>query len=126
MPVTEPIRLRDGTYANAVPIPKGTHVIANIAACNRDPALWGADANEWRPSRWLEPLPREVEEAHIPGVYSPLYVCPHCGLRHVLTSPHRMTFIGGSRACMLVYCAPLRPVLGDLLDPLQWLQAGSG
>ena len=100
MPVTEPIRMRDGTYANAVPIPKGTRVIANIAACNRDPALWGADANEWRPSRWLEPLPREVEEAHIPGVYSPLYVYPHGGLRDVLTALYRMTFIGGGRACM--------------------------
>ncbi|KAI0696779.1 cytochrome P450 [Cerioporus squamosus] len=58
-------------------------VIANIRACNRDPALWGPDAEEWRPSRWLEPLPRELEEAHIPGVYS-----------------HMMTFIGGSRACI--------------------------
>ncbi|RPD65435.1 cytochrome P450 [Lentinus tigrinus ALCF2SS1-7] len=83
MPVTEPIRMRDGTHTNAVPIPKGTRIIANVTACNRDPALWGPDANDWRPSRWLEPLPREVEEAHIPGVYS-----------------HLMTFIGGSRACI--------------------------
>ncbi|KAI0717432.1 cytochrome P450 [Cerioporus squamosus] len=83
MPVMEPIRMRDGTLSNAVHIPKGTRVIANIRACNRDPALWGPDAEEWRPSRWLEPLPRELEEAHIPGVYS-----------------HMMTFIGGSRACI--------------------------
>ncbi|TFK93403.1 cytochrome P450 [Polyporus arcularius HHB13444] len=83
MPVMEPIRMRDGTISNAVHIPKGTRVVANITACNRDPALWGPDANEWRPSRWLEPLPRELEDAHVPGVYS-----------------HLMTFIGGSRACI--------------------------
>ncbi|RPD79153.1 cytochrome P450 [Lentinus tigrinus ALCF2SS1-7] len=83
MPVMDPIRMRDGTYASAIPIPKGTRIFANIAASNRDPALWGSDAEEWRPERWLKPLPRSVEEAHIPGVYS-----------------HLMTFIGGSRACI--------------------------
>ncbi|KAI0717427.1 cytochrome P450 [Cerioporus squamosus] len=83
MPVIKPMRMRDGTLSKAVHIPNGTRVIANIRACNRDSALWGPDAEEWRPSRWLKPLPRELEEAHIPGVYS-----------------HMMTFIGGSRACI--------------------------
>ncbi len=75
MPLMEPIRMRDGTLSNALHIPKNARVIANITACNRDPALWGPDADEWRPSRWLEPLPRELEEAHVPGVYSHLYAC---------------------------------------------------
>ena len=70
LPVTEPIRMSDGTLSDAILIPKGTRIVANILASNRDPALWGPDANKWRPSRWLEPLPREVEEAHVPGVYS--------------------------------------------------------
>ncbi|KAI0746721.1 cytochrome P450 [Daedaleopsis nitida] len=83
LPLSEPIRLRDGSMTDALPLPKGTRVIANITAINRDPALWGPDADKWRPARWLEPLPREVEEAHVPGVYS-----------------HLMTFIGGSRACI--------------------------
>ncbi|KAI0764992.1 cytochrome P450 [Fomes fomentarius] len=83
MPLSEPIRLRDGTFTSALPIPKGTRIVANIASTNRDPALWGPDADKWRPDRWLEPLPREVEEVHVPGVYS-----------------HLMTFIGGSRACI--------------------------
>ncbi|KAI0696775.1 cytochrome P450 [Cerioporus squamosus] len=84
MPVMEPIRMRDGTLSNAVYIPKGTRVVANVPACNRDPALWGPGADDWRPSRWLEPLPRELEEAHIPGVYSQLFSC----------------LGGGSRACI--------------------------
>ncbi|KAI0717433.1 cytochrome P450 [Cerioporus squamosus] len=83
MPLLDPIRLTDGTTVSAIPIPKNTRIVMNINAANRDPTLWGPDADEWRPSRWLEPLPRAVEEAHVPGVYS-----------------HLMTFIGGSRACI--------------------------
>ena len=74
MPLSEPIRMRDGTLADALPIPKGTRVFAALGASNTDPALWGPDAHVWRPERWLEPLPRAVEEAHIPGVYSHLCV----------------------------------------------------
>ncbi|KAM5537055.1 hypothetical protein V8D89_009201 [Ganoderma adspersum] len=83
LPLSEPIRLRDGTLVDAIPIPKGTRVLPDVGASNVDPALWGPDAHEWRPERWLEPLPEAVEEAHIPGVYS-----------------HLMTFIGGNKACI--------------------------
>ncbi|KAI0701728.1 cytochrome P450 [Earliella scabrosa] len=83
LPLSEPIRMRDGTVVSALPLPKGTRVVPDILGCNRDTALWGPDAAVWRPERWLEPLPRAVEEAHIPGVYS-----------------HLMTFIGGGRACI--------------------------
>ncbi|KAI0701721.1 cytochrome P450 [Earliella scabrosa] len=83
LPLSTPIQLRDGTTVSAIPLPKGTRIVANVAAINRDPGLWGPDAEVWRPSRWLEPLPRAVEEAHIPGVYS-----------------HLMTFTGGGRACI--------------------------
>lgn len=31
---------------------------------------WGEDALEWKPERWLKPLPRAVEDAWIPGIYS--------------------------------------------------------
>ena len=72
LPLSEPIRLCDGTLVNALPLPKGTEVLANIQSCNRDPALWGVDAEKWRPERWLEPLPQSIEEARVPGVYSHL------------------------------------------------------
>ena len=45
-------------------------IIIPILALNRDKKLWGEDAHEWKPDRFLSPLPRTVEEAHIPGVYS--------------------------------------------------------
>lgn len=41
---------------------------------NRNKALWGEDADEWKPERWLLPLPKTLEDAHIPGVYSHLLV----------------------------------------------------
>ncbi|KAH9949937.1 cytochrome P450 [Amylocystis lapponica] len=71
MPLSEPIRGRDGKLMHEIPIPKDTQ------------ALWGEDALEWKPERWLSPLPQAVTDARIPGVYSSL-----------------MTFIGGGRACI--------------------------
>jgi cytochrome P450 len=35
-------------------ISKGTTVIINLTTLHRDPALWGEDANEFKPDRWLE------------------------------------------------------------------------
>lgn len=57
---------------DAIPVKKGMHVVTSVQACNTNEELWGPDADEWRPERWLNPLPRAVEEAHIPGVYSHL------------------------------------------------------
>lgn len=36
------------------PIPKGTEVIIPIWAINRSPELWGEDADEFKPERWLD------------------------------------------------------------------------
>ena len=58
-----------------IPVPKNTEIMMGILACNKNPAVWGDDANEWKPERWLSPLPETVAEAHVPGVYSNLSVC---------------------------------------------------
>ena len=47
-------------------------MMVGIIASNVNPEIWGPDSNEWRPERWLEPLPESVTAARIPGVYSNL------------------------------------------------------
>ncbi|OJT02020.1 Docosahexaenoic acid omega-hydroxylase CYP4F3 [Trametes pubescens] len=118
MPLSAPIRGRDGTMIESIPVKKGMRIITDIRGSNTNVELWGPDAYEWKPERWMNPLPRTLEEAHIPGVYS-----------------HLMTFIGGARACigfkfsqleMKVVLATLIPAFKyELSDkPIEWNAAG--
>lgn len=72
LPLSQPVRGIDGTLMSELTIPKGTNLFLAIWACNRTEDLWGPDAHEWKPERWLKPLPAAVESAAIPGVYSNL------------------------------------------------------
>ncbi|KAI0079855.1 cytochrome P450 [Panus rudis PR-1116 ss-1] len=83
LPLHKPIQCTDGTTMTEIPVPKGTYVLAGLRACNLNKELWGEDVKEWKPERWLSPLPQAVIDAHIPGVYSNL-----------------MTFGGGGRSCI--------------------------
>ena len=74
LPLGTPIRGLDGTEMHEIPIPKGTKVVVNIAACNNDPDIWGIDSHEWKPERWIQTLPESVASARIPGVFSHLLV----------------------------------------------------
>ena len=68
-----------GAQLSSIPVPQGTSICVGIHACNTSPALWGADAEVWRPERWLEGLPEEVGAARVPGVYSNLCVAEYWG-----------------------------------------------
>ena len=57
-----------------IPLPKDTTVMVGVISSNTSKALWGEDAYEWKPDRWLSPLPETISDAKIPGVYSNLYV----------------------------------------------------
>ncbi len=72
MPFSEPIEGIDGTMMNEIIVPKDTLIFVAIRACNRNKAVWGEDALEWKPERWLSPMPAAVKEAKIPGVYANL------------------------------------------------------
>lgn len=72
MPLSDPIQGLNGEMISEIPVPKNTPVLIGIRACNRNKALWGDDAEEWKPERWLSPLPDALGKAHIPGVYSHL------------------------------------------------------
>ncbi|RPD55311.1 cytochrome P450 [Lentinus tigrinus ALCF2SS1-7] len=83
LPLQWPVRGKDGSLMTEVLVPEGTLIIPSLQASNCNKALWGDDAMEWKPERWLEQLPVELEEVRIPGVYS-----------------HLMTFSGGTRSCI--------------------------
>ncbi|KAI0270685.1 cytochrome P450 [Gloeopeniophorella convolvens] len=83
LPLSTPIHDRDGREIRELFIPDNTDIYVHIYNLNRDPLIWGPDATEWKPERWLSPLPESVAEAKIQGIYS-----------------NTMTFIGGPRSCI--------------------------
>ncbi|TFK81801.1 cytochrome P450 [Polyporus arcularius HHB13444] len=83
LPLSAPVRGRDGRMISELVVQEGTVVIAHFQASNSSKELWGEDAEEWKPGRWLEPLPPALDDARLPGVYSNL-----------------MTFSGGVRSCI--------------------------
>ena len=72
LPLSWPIEGADGNMIHEVFVPKGTTIFVGVLASNVNKRLWGDDALEWKPERWLSPLPAAVSEAHLPGVYSNL------------------------------------------------------
>ena len=70
LPLGEPIEMRDGSKINEIPVPKGTELVMGFLGCNVNKDMWGDDALEWKPDRWIKGLPEAVTAAHIPGVYS--------------------------------------------------------
>jgi cytochrome P450 len=64
-------------------IAKGTTVAVQMEVMNRSKALWGDDAWEFRPERWLEPLPEGALDV--------------AGYRHL------MTFLDGPKVYVHLY-----------------------
>ena len=46
--------LREDTQLGHLYLPAGTAILPNIYLTQRDPAIFGPDANDYRPERWLE------------------------------------------------------------------------
>ncbi|KAF8064824.1 cytochrome P450 [Lyophyllum atratum] len=86
VPLQYPIRDNaTGIVTRELLITKGTAVYLGLAPANRSKALWGPDAEEFKPERWLGEAGRELsspEGSKLPGLYS-----------------NMMTFLGGPRAC---------------------------
>lgn len=83
VPLGTPIIGIDGQKLSEIFIPNNTDIVVSIVGVNQDPDIWGPDAAEWQPKRWLSPLSPNVAEARIPGVYANI-----------------MTFVGGIHACI--------------------------
>ncbi|CCM06150.1 uncharacterized protein FIBRA_09623 [Fibroporia radiculosa] len=116
--LSEPIVGTDGKLIHEIPITKGMKVVVGILGCNLSKSLWGEDAREWKPERWLSPLPSAVTKNTIPGVYANL-----------------MSFLGGKRGCIgfkfsememkVVLSVLLSSFKFELTDkPIEWNVAG--
>ncbi|KAJ8073166.1 hypothetical protein PM082_020035 [Marasmius tenuissimus] len=109
VPLSTPVRCTDGSLVSEILVPANTNVYISILNSNRNIDLWGPDALEWKPERWLSPLPSAICDARIPGVYS-----------------HLMTFIGGGRSCIGFKFSQLemKVVLYHLVEMFEFAPSG--
>ncbi|KAF9255716.1 cytochrome P450 [Marasmius fiardii PR-910] len=109
LPLSTPVTCTDGSVVNEIFMPKNTDIVISIVNSNRNKAIWGEDADEWKPERWLSPLPDKLVDAKIPGVYS-----------------HLMTFNGGGRSCIGFKFSQLemKVVLALLIQTFEFLDTG--
>ncbi|KAG8696912.1 cytochrome P450-dit2 [Ceratobasidium sp. 395] len=98
IPLEYPVETPTGKVTS-IPIKKGTRVVMNIVMANRYDKVWGEQADQFRPERWIGNKLDEVTEpgAHLPGVYSSM-----------------MTFGGGPTSCIGFKLSPnIRHILSS-------------
>ncbi|KAJ4486289.1 cytochrome P450 [Lentinula aciculospora] len=79
IPLEFPVISESKEELSQIPVSKGQRVLVSISVYNRLTQVWGKDANEWNPERFLHELKRDTTL----GVYANL-----------------MTFSAGVRACI--------------------------
>lgn len=90
MPLSVPIKGNDGIETTKIYVPKGCtigisiigeseSIITSMCDCwphysgaNRNTAVWGPDALEWKPERWSTDLPNSVSSLPSAGIFSNL------------------------------------------------------
>ncbi|KAJ6486934.1 cytochrome P450 [Mycena sanguinolenta] len=81
LPLSRPITTSSGKVITEIPVTKGQHLIIAISSYHRLTSVWGADAEEFKPSRWLD--------GNVPSAGTSLG--PYSNL---------LSFLGGSRTCI--------------------------
>ncbi|CCA69066.1 related to Cytochrome P450 [Serendipita indica DSM 11827] len=81
IPLEKPFVDKYGKLRECIEVKKGDAFIIPIMLMNRAKDIWGEDADEYNPDRWLNELPGKT--AGIPGVWANL-----------------LTFLGGQRSCI--------------------------
>ncbi|KAH8798013.1 cytochrome P450 [Flagelloscypha sp. PMI_526] len=84
VPLSKPYTTSNGTVVDRITIAKGSTVTVPIIMMNRSKNLWGPDAKEFNPSRWLD---IDNETRHLPA-------------KEVQGYRHLLTFSDGPRTCL--------------------------
>lgn len=83
IPLSEPFTTQQGDIVDRIQVAAGTTVGVSIRVINKSKAIWGKDAHEFMPGRWI------ASEASIPDTVKEIH-----GYLHLLT------FVDGPRACL--------------------------
>ncbi|KAA1478646.1 cytochrome P450 [Dentipellis sp. KUC8613] len=110
IPLGAPVRTAAGALTDSVVVAKGTEITVPIRAMNMSTALWGPDAREFKPERWLQGV--DGVPAHEVSGYK-----------------HLLTFSDGPRICLgkgfavaefkAVLSVLIRDYIFELQDPSQ-------
>ncbi|KAJ7434801.1 cytochrome P450 [Mycena galericulata] len=82
LPLLNPVRTASGALIDKIPIRKGTVLTTSLYYTNTAKSIWGADAAEFNPERWLD------------GKDVPVYAKEYPGYHHT------MVFSDGPRTCL--------------------------
>ena len=69
IPLSKPIQSKSGNTISEIPICAGQSVLISVCAYNRLVDVWGEDAQEFNPRRWID---NSTEKEVKVGVYSNL------------------------------------------------------
>ncbi|KAJ4489387.1 cytochrome P450 [Lentinula edodes] len=107
IPLEFPVISESGEELSQIPVSKGQRVSVSISVYNRLTQVWGKDANEWNPERFLH----ETKKDTTLGVYANL-----------------MTFSAGVRACIGWRFAlmELQAILFGLLEKFEFSPGPEG
>ncbi|KAF8823953.1 hypothetical protein HHX47_DHR9000464 [Lentinula edodes] len=83
LPLGVPFTDKNGEVHNDIRVRKGDLFNIPVLAVNRSKALWGEDARDFKPERWLTPGGVPSNVASIPGVWG-----------------NMLSFLGGAHACI--------------------------
>ena len=71
MPLQWPVLSAYGkTRLKSVHVKEGQRIVVSLFGANRHKGVWGEDAEEWKPERWLKSEKPSISEVRFPGVYA--------------------------------------------------------
>ncbi|KAG1862542.1 cytochrome P450 [Suillus subalutaceus] len=109
LPLQFPVRSSSGAEISSIAVHEKALIVISILAANRNRTMWGDDANEWKPERWLSSPGRQYgpgTDVSSDGadVLSSKLSAPILGVKDGMRYPgvysNMMTFLGGSRSCI--------------------------